>query len=275
MTVAGVGRGRVLSRGGGSSSSQAPGEDPLHTPPARDAEVIWHDLECGAYTEDLQVWRNLAADGGGTILDLGCGTGRVAVELGKWGRDVAALDRNPTFVAELRKRAGELSVAAHVGDAAGFELGERFGAIVAPMQLLQLLEGEAERGRCLRCVAEHLRPGGVFAAAIVDGIPVAAPGETWVPPLPDAREVEGWVYSSLPLETGIDGERIVVRRLRQVVSPSGELSEAVDETVLQALNADRLEDEARLAGLRPAGRREIAATDAHVGSTVVLLEKEA
>jgi len=272
---AGVGRGRVLSRGGGSSSSQAPGEDPLHTPPARDADVIWHDLECGAYTADLRVWRGLAADGGGAILDLGCGTGRVALALGKAGHRVVALDRNPVLIAELGLRARDLPVVVEVGDAAGFELGERFGVIVAPMQLVQLLEGESDRGRCLRCVAEHLGPGGVFAAAIVDGVPMATEGEVWEPPLPDAREIEGWVYSSLPLETGVDGGRIVVRRLRQVVAPSGELSEAVDETVLHALSADRLEDEACVAGLRPAGRREIPATDAHVGSTVVLLEKAA
>jgi len=237
--------------------------------------VIWHDLECGAYTEDLQVWKALVSKVRGAVLDLGCGIGRVALELGKAGHEVTALDRNSTFVAELDRRVDELPVTMHVGDAAGFELEQRFGAIVAPMQLIQLLAGEDERRRCLRCVAEHLRPGGLFAAAIVDGVPVAAPGEVWEPPLPDAREIEGWVYSSLPLETGVDGERIVVRRLRQVVSPGGDLTEEVDETVLHAMTAERLEDEGRAAGLRPAGRREIPATDAHVGSTVVLLEKEA
>jgi len=241
----------------------------------RDTAVIWHDLECGAYTADLETWKGLVEAANGSVLDLGCGTGRVALELGKSGHNVTALDRNSTFVAELRRRARRLPVAAHTGDAAGFELEQRFGAILAPMQLLQLLEGRSERERCLGCAVEHLRPGGLFAAAIVDGVPTAAEGETWEPPLPDAREIDGWVHSSLPLESGIDGERIVVRRLRQVVSPAGDLSENVDETELWALTADGLEDEARAAGLRPAGRRKLAATDAHVGSTVVLMEKEA
>ncbi len=240
----------------------------------QDAAVVWHDLECGTYTEDLSTWAALVTEGDGAVLDLGCGTGRVALALANDGRRVIALDRDPGFIAELARRAAGLPVATHVGDAAGFELGERFRVVLAPMQLVQLLGGGGERERCLRCVAEHLVDGGLLAAAIVEGTPAAMPGEAWAPPLPDAREVDGWVYSSLPLETGIDAERIVVRRLRQVVSPSGELSEEVDETPLWRLTADRLEDEARAAGLRPAGRRPIPAGDAHVGSTVVLLEKE-
>ena len=70
----------------------------------------------------------------------------------------------------------------------------------------------------------------------------------------------------------VDAGAIVVRRLRQTVSPDGELSDEVDEIRLQVLSAETLEREAVEAGLAPVGRREIPATDAHVGSTVVLLE---
>jgi SAM-dependent methyltransferase len=241
----------------------------------RDMEVIWHDLECGAYAADLPIWRALATDRGGAVLDLGCGTGRVALALGRTGHEVTALDRDPGLIAELGRRARGLPVNPCVGDAAGFDLAGRFAAILAPMQLLQLLDDRDEREGCLRSAAAHLQPGGLLAAAIVDGVPAARPGQDWIPPLPDAREVGGWVYSSLPLETAIDGERIVVRRLRQVVSPAGELSEEVAEIALRSLAADQLEAEAARVGLRPAGRRRIPATDAHVGSTVVLLEREA
>ncbi len=94
------------------------------------------------------------------------------------------------------------------------------------------------------------------------------------PPLPDTREVDGWVYSSLPIEARVEDGEIRVRRLRQTVSPGGELSEEVDEVVLRELDASTLEAEAEAAGLRPAGRRAVPPTDAHVGSTVVLLEME-
>ena len=66
---------------------------------------------------------------------------------------------------------------------------------------------------------------------------------------------------------------MVLTRLRQVVSPAGELSEAIDEVRLAVLEAGQLEREAAAAGLRPAGRREVPTSELHVGSTVVLLER--
>jgi hypothetical protein len=177
------------------------------------------------------------------------------------------MDENPAFVAELRRDGS----AATVADARDFELSEKFRLVIAPMQLLQLFEGSDERIGCLRCVARHLAAGGLAAFAIVESMPEPVDA---APPLPDVREVDGWVYSSLPIEAVAADGAIRVRRLRQTVSPDGELSEQVDEVVLRALEAKTLEEEAREVGLEPAGRRAIAATDAHVGSTVVLLRKE-
>jgi SAM-dependent methyltransferase len=231
-------------------------------------DAVWQQVECGAYAADLPVWEELAKDGGGPILDLGCGTGRVAKHLARRGHEVVGLDANPAFVAEPERDGVEVVVA----DAREFELGRKFGVVLAPMQLAQLFGGSGERIACLRRVAGHLAPGGLAAFAIVESMP--APLDA-APPLPDTREVDGWVYSSLPIGATLDGGRIRVRRLRQTVSPAGELSEALDEVVLHALDAGALEAEARRAGLRSAGRRPIAATDAHVGSTVVLLEREA
>jgi hypothetical protein len=139
------------------------------------------------------------------------------------------------------------------------------------MQLLQVLQGPAERVACLRCAAGHLAPGGRIAVAIVDGLPDEAVGEG-PPQLPDAREVDGWIYSSLPLDAGLDAGAIVVRRLRQTVSPAGELTDELDEIPLRLLAAGTVEAEARQAGLRPAGRRLVPPTETHVGSSVLLME---
>lgn len=245
---------------------------------ARDARAIWHNLECAAYTADLQLWRGLAK-GGGPVLELGCGTGRVGLWLARAGHRVTGLDADPCLVEAFNRRAGGLPAAAQVGGATEFSLGDEFGLALAPMQLVQLLANAAERLDCLACVARHLRPGGRLALAIVDGLPDRVDGDRTAdgesgPPLPDACELGGWIYSSLPLETVLDGDTIVVRRLRQTVSPAGALSEELSEIGLCVLTAAELEREATTVGLRPAGRLEVPPTDAHIGSTVVLLEKE-
>jgi SAM-dependent methyltransferase len=244
---------------------------PTAPPPARDASVIWQEVECGSYGADLPLWEQLAVDTAGSILDLGCGTGRVALHIARRGHKVFGLDVNAGFVAELNRAVGTLSVDAALGDARDFSLGAEFGLVLAPMQLVQLFADSDERVRCLRCVGRHLAEGGLAAFAIVESMPASLDAS---PPLPDTREIDGWVYSSLPIETTPDGGTIRVRRLRQTVSPAGELSEEIDDVALQALDAAMLEAEAREAGLQPVGRRAIPATDAHVGSTAVLLGKE-
>jgi len=223
--------------------------------------VIWHEVECGSYVADLVLWEELAGRRGGPVLELGCGAGRVLRHLARRGHEVRGLDLDANLIAGLGDAA--------VGDARDFELDRKFALVLAPMQLVQLLADAEERGRCLECVAAHLAPGGLAAFAIVEEMPepIDAP-----PPLPDAREVDGWVYSSLPIDAAVGDGEIRVRRLRQTVSPAGELREESVDVVLRALDARTLEREAEGAGLKPAGRRAIPPTDDHVGSTAVLLE---
>lgn len=246
------------------------------------AEVVWHDTECGGYGADLGLWEELAAAAEGPVLDLGCGTGRVTLHLARRGYEVLGFDREAALIEALRERADGLPARGTVGDARQLDLGAEFACLLAPMQLIQLLAGEAERLACLRGIAPHLSPGGVAALAIVEDVEEEAgatfPLHGWKnrpsePPLPDTREVDGVVYSSLPLPTVLDGGALLVRRLRQVVSLEGLLSEEESTIELRELSADQLEREGAAAGLEPLPRRSIPPTDDHVGSTVVLLRK--
>jgi SAM-dependent methyltransferase len=234
--------------------------------------TIWHDVECGSYAADLPLWEELAERHGGPVLELGCGTGRVALHLARRGHEVIGLDRDQELLDVLAGRAEGLNLSTHQADARDFELDQAVGLVLAPTHLLQLLPDRETRSECLRCIAGALRPGGLLAATIIERMPESdgAP-----PPLPDVREVDGWVYSSLAVEAAVGPEEIVVRRLRHAVSPEGELSEEPNEVRIATFSAASLEADAEAAGLRPAGRREIPETDLHVGSTVVLLERSA
>jgi len=238
-------------------------------------EVIWNDVECGGYEADLPIWERLASEHEGPIMELGCGTGRVVRHLAKaTERLVVGLDSNPELVATVWERSHGHAGDAEIGDVRGFEMYFEFQLVLAPMQLIQLLEGRTDRVCCLSCVADHLLPGGLAAFALVEELPPVPLGGA-APQLPDVGQVDGWVYSSLPLEPEVGSDSIVLRRLRQIVTPEGDLSEELNEVELQMVSAETLEEEGLEMGLRPAGRRQIPSTDAHVGSTVVLLEKEA
>jgi SAM-dependent methyltransferase len=233
--------------------------------------AIWHDVECGAYSADLSVWSDLADRCGDPVVELGAGTGRLAIHLARRGHRVFGLDHDPELLAAQRERAAGLPVTPLLGDARGFELPEPAALVIAPMQLLQMLADRAERLACLDSVAAQLLPGGRLAAAMVEGMPEPEEGD---PLLPDVREVDGWVYSSLPLEATVGPEHIVVHRLRQKVSPSGELTDIADQVTICTLTADELEAEAAEVGLVPIERLFIDPTEDHVGSTVVVLGQE-
>jgi SAM-dependent methyltransferase len=232
--------------------------------------AIWHDVECGGYEADLALWEELADEHGGPVLELGCGTGRVALHLARRGHEVVAVDRDHELILELAARARGLPVEPVCTDVRDLALEREVALALAPMQFLQLLRSSRSRESCLRRVAAALRPGGILAAAIVARL--ATPNLD-LPPLPDVREVDGWVFSSLPTGIGLFGRRLKLKRLRQTVSPAGDLKAEVDEVQLQLIEPAQLEAEAEAAGFVAAGRLEIAETEDHVGSVVVLLER--
>jgi SAM-dependent methyltransferase len=233
-------------------------------------EVLWHDLECGAYAEDLPLWRELAAAAGGPVLDVGAGAGRVSLDLARRGHEVVALDRDEALLAALRERAGRVPVETVAADARTFALGRRFPLVLVPMQTLQLLGGAEGRKRFLARAREHLEPGGVLAAALADALE-GFDEEHLGPPLPDLREVDGVVYASRPVAVRDEGDRVAIERLREVVTPDGRRSGEGNVVRLDRVDAATVASEARAHGFEPLAPREIPATDVYVGSTVVLL----
>ncbi len=234
--------------------------------------VIWHDLECGRYEADLPFWRALARRYRGPILDIGAGTGRVTLELARAGHAVTALDSDPVLLEELRRRTQDLDVTTVVADARGFELGAHFGLCVVPMQTVQLLGGPEGRQAFLERARAHLVPGGRLAVALADELEEFEVKPGGGGPLPDVCELDGVVYSSSPTAVRADGSGYVLERRREVVTPAGELSTEQDRIHIDSLAPDVLEREGVSAGLRPAGRGQIAPTDDYVGSVVVMLD---
>jgi SAM-dependent methyltransferase len=235
----------------------------------RDA-VIWHDLECGAYDCDLPLWRDLAAAARGPILDVGAGTGRVALDLARRGHDVTALDVEDELLQALAVRAKGVPIETVRADARDFTLARRFALIIVPMQTIQLLSGEAERASFLAAARDHLEPDGVLALAIADALEGYDEREA-VPPAPDMRELAGYVYASTPMRIVDYGDRIAIERRREIVDVAGQRDVTQDVVTLEQLSAAQLEREARDCGYRVLPRKHVPPTDEYVGSEVVML----
>jgi SAM-dependent methyltransferase len=236
--------------------------------------IVWHDVENGGYDADLPIWRELAQEAHGPVLDLGAGTGRVALDLAEAGHDVTALDSDAALLDELARRAGErgLRIECVRADARRLDQSGRFGLVIAPMQFVQILGGPSARAGLLAGAAGCLHPGGIFAAAI-SNLDEAVAAEDAAPPLPDVGERGGWIYSSLPLDVRPEPGGVAVEWLRQKVSPAGTLTEERHTEMLDSLDPGQLEREAAAAGLSPESRHEVSQTEAYIGSTVVVCRR--
>jgi SAM-dependent methyltransferase len=226
--------------------------------------VIWQLVECGAYAEDLALWRELAAREAGPVLDLGAGIGRVSLDLADRGHEVVALDVEPALLDAI----DDERVETVVGDARDFELGRVFPLILAPMQTVQLLGGADARASMLRAVRRHLQPGGLFAAALANAVDTFGDLDA---PMPDMREVDGVVYSSRPVAVRDDGDGFVLERVRERVTAGGEREVTENAIRLERVTAETLAVEARREGFVAEEPRLIGETDDHVGSEVAML----
>jgi SAM-dependent methyltransferase len=95
------------------------------------------------------------------VLDAGCGTGRVAIELARRGVAVAGVDRDPRMLGTARKKAAHLSW--HLGDIATIRLQRRFDAVIMAGNVMIFLAPGTE-GAVLQNMARHLAAGGVLIA---------------------------------------------------------------------------------------------------------------
>lgn len=154
-------------------------------------DTALYDHEYRRRRDDVRHYVDLARrllGGGGRVLELGCGTGRVTVPLARAGFDVTALDHEPAMLAALAARRARLppAVAARItpvrGDLRSFALGRRFDLVIAAFNVLEHLYTRVEVEACLRAVRRHLRPDGhlAFDVQLPDpGWLARDPGRRW------------------------------------------------------------------------------------------------
>ncbi len=123
-----------------------------------------YDLEVEDYDEDRPLVELWARSPGGPLLDLACGTGRMALRMAAQGYQVTGVDIVPEMIARARKKASERAVSVEwvVADARAFHLQKQFPFIFMLCNAWQFFLTREDQETLLACVREHLRPEGCF-----------------------------------------------------------------------------------------------------------------
>jgi SAM-dependent methyltransferase len=126
---------------------------------------------------DVAFWQRLAAAQDAPVLELGCGTGRIAVPVVKGGARLVGIDRSERMLARARQRLRRANLAARAllvrGDIRQLPFRARrgFGLVMAPYGILQSLTREADLRAALRSAARVLRKDGLFGIDLVPDLP--------------------------------------------------------------------------------------------------------
>ena len=127
----------------------------------------FYDLDCGHLDADIAMYRNFA-QGSETVLELGAGTGRVAVPLAERGCAVVAVEANPAMRAAGAARMAAAGVEVVAADLRALHLGRTFDLVIVALSTFCHLLTRADQLAALASVRSHLAPHGraVFDLAV-------------------------------------------------------------------------------------------------------------
>ena len=117
---------------------------------------------------EIEFYRGLAAEvrqRGEGLLEVGCGTGRIAIRLAQDGTHTVGLDLSSEMLGVAREKSKGVDTVSWVqADMRAFDLAETFALVLIPGHAFQNLNSPDDQVACLRCIQRHLKPGGQLVA---------------------------------------------------------------------------------------------------------------
>jgi SAM-dependent methyltransferase len=126
------------------------------------ADAERYDFEDPSDT-GLAFYRALARETGGPVLEIACGTGRIAIPIARDGLAVTGIDIVPGMIEQARRKSAGLPARWYVADARSFDLGERFRLIFLTGNAFQMFLTRADQKALLERARAHLHDDGIFA----------------------------------------------------------------------------------------------------------------
>ena len=132
---------------------------------------------------DIPFYLEYAKKQNGHILELGCGTGRVAIELAKAGFSVTGLDISEPMLEICKNKINKLAeniqnkINIINGNMTEFFIDRKFALIIAPFRAFQTLTNDNDIKKCLKCIKNHLSKDGKFIINVFR--PRKKMDETW------------------------------------------------------------------------------------------------
>ena len=193
---------------------------------------------------EIGLYRELAAGAdakGQGVLEVACGTGRVAIRLARAGFAVVGLDLSEAMLEVARvKSAGMDNVRWVQGDMRSFDLGETFGLIIIPGHSFQNLLTAADQAACLESIGRHLVTGGTLVVHLdhpeVDWLGglagdqggVFAESRRFTHPRTgrEVRTLQAWWYEPAT-------QTAISHKVWEVLGPDGEVIERLDRGAIR------------------------------------------
>jgi SAM-dependent methyltransferase len=191
------------------------------------------------FEADISLYTRLAAQQGGRVLELGCGTGRVLLPLVRAGNHVTGVDASPAMLdlarQKLQAAATEIGSRAHLvpGDMRSFELDHSFDLAIIAVKSFAYILDRAEQQAALQRIVRHLRPGGLLALDLLHPTP------SWLAREPGSvhQDIAGYVPGLQAMvvrtETTVSTDRArqvrAIRSVYEIVSDGGDVHKHVAE----------------------------------------------
>jgi SAM-dependent methyltransferase len=213
------------------------------------ADVYATDMGQSMPFDDVGWYRALCLREGGRTLELGCGTGRILIELLRGGVDAIGADRSLRMLARLRRDAEKYTLSPSVlqTDIAAPALCTRFRVVLLPYSLITYLRDPTIAERCVRTLAALLEPGGCL---VLDAF-VPQPVTSFADFRHDYRRTHegGFLERHKRITANADGTNRIERRYTLLDANNGAISEFVTDETIRPYTANDLSRFARSAGL--------------------------